>query len=199
VTERVASAFELREIHEPSEKGSQFESPLLHETVIPDADKPEDADEADDGTAFDFRDLLKARTIRRSRATVHARGASFLAIDQATMPGTLSSTPRGASGGPHPFDRRVGAVRPGAARASGGRECADLLRPAGDGGGVGPLRGRGRMRCGGAALILTDALNRGAPHPLRPAGEPLGTGDSVADFAETLLPVAQTVDAKRTA
>ncbi len=82
------------------------------------------------------------------------------------------------------IDRRVGAVRAGAARASGGRECADLLRPAGDGGGVGPLRGRGRMRCGGAALILTDALNRGAPHPLRPAGEPLGTGDSVADYAE---------------
>ena len=74
-----------------------------------------------------------------------------------------------------------------------------VLRPAGDGGRVGPLRGRGRMRCGGAAPILTDALNRGAPHPLRPAGEPLGTGDSVADYAETLLPVAQTVDVKRTA
>ena len=55
------------------------------------------------------------------------------------------------------------------------------------------------MRCGGAALILTDALNRGAPHPLRPAGEPLGTGDSVADYAETLLPAAQTLDVKKTA
>ena len=54
------------------------------------------------------------------------------------------------------------------------------------------------MRCGGAAPILTDALNRGAPRPLRSAGEPLGTGDSVADYAETLLPVAQTVDIKRT-
>ena len=34
MTERVASAFELREIHEPSERGSQFESPLLHQEVF---------------------------------------------------------------------------------------------------------------------------------------------------------------------
>jgi hypothetical protein len=40
---------------------------VVHETVIPDADKPEDADEVDDGTAFDFRDLLKARTIHLKR------------------------------------------------------------------------------------------------------------------------------------
>ena len=59
---------------------------VRHETVIPDADKPEDADEADDGTAFDFRELLKARTIRRSRATVHARGASFLLMTGAPHP-----------------------------------------------------------------------------------------------------------------
>ena len=55
------------------------------------------------------------------------------------------------------------------------------------------------MRCAGSALILTDALNRGAPHPLRPAGEQLGTGDSVAGYAETLPPATQTLDVKRTA
>ena len=38
------------------------------------------------------------------------------------------------------IDRRVGAVRPGAARSPGGRECADLLLPPRDGGGVRSLK-----------------------------------------------------------
>ena len=38
------------------------------------------------------------------------------------------------------IDRRVGAVRPGAARSPGGRECADLLLPPGDAGGAGSLK-----------------------------------------------------------
>jgi len=40
---------------------------VVHETVIPDADEAEDDADADEGTRFDFRDLLKARTIHLKR------------------------------------------------------------------------------------------------------------------------------------